>query len=149
MKTGLLFFRLTGAGGSLTMRPPLAARSSSAMKARSLSIKTRIILTLVLLPMISLVAVGAIALLQNQGALSSQAERTLRRLVREKTTAYGLILSRVQEEAEAAAAYARRVYAAPLPASASRLRLLMPWNGTGYGGRRMGAEGAPGHGAAR
>jgi hypothetical protein len=43
------------------------------MKARSLSIKTRIILTLVLLPMISLVVVGAIALLQNRGALSSQA----------------------------------------------------------------------------
>ena len=37
------------------------------MKARSLSIKTRIILTLVLLPMISLVVVGAIALLQNRG----------------------------------------------------------------------------------
>jgi HAMP domain-containing protein len=110
------------------------------MKARSLSIKTRIILTLVLLPMISLVVVGAIALLQNRGALSSQAERTLERLVREKTTAYGLILQRVQEEAEAAAAYARQIYAAPQPATASSLRLLMPWNGSGYGGRQMEKE---------
>jgi HAMP domain-containing protein len=110
------------------------------MKARSLSIKTRIILTLVLLPLISLVAVGAIALLQNRRALSSQAERTLERLTREKTAAYGHILQRVQEEAQAAAAYAGRVFAAPLPASSPNLRLLMPWNGTGYGGRQMEAE---------
>ena len=116
------------------------------MNARSLSIKTRIILTLVLLPMISLVAVGAIALLQNRAALSSQAERTLERLAREKTTAYGLILQRVQEEAEAAAAYATRLYAAPLPASAPSLRLLMPWNGSGYGGRQMETESGFGHG---
>jgi HAMP domain-containing protein len=110
------------------------------MRARSLSIKTRIILTLVLLPMIALVAVGAIALLQNRSALSSQAERTLERLTREKTTAYGHILQRVQEEAEAAAAYAGRVYAAPVPVSPPSLRLLMPWNGAGYGGRRLEAE---------
>jgi len=110
------------------------------MNARSLSIKTRIILTLVLLPLISLVTVGFIALLQNRVALSSQAERTLERLTREKTTAYGLILQRVQAEAEAAAGYARRLYAAPVPSSAPSLRLLMPWNGSGYGGPRMEAD---------
>jgi HAMP domain-containing protein len=113
------------------------------MRARSLSIKTRIILTLVLLPMIGLVTVGAIALLQNRSALSSQAEWTLERLVREKTAAYGLILQRVQDEAEAAAAYASRQFASPLPASAPSYRLLMPWNGTGYGGRAMETELAP------
>jgi HAMP domain-containing protein len=107
------------------------------MTARSLSIKTRIILTLVLLPMISLLTVGAIALLQNRTALTEQAERTLERITLEKTTAYGHILQRVQQEAEAAAAYAGRVFAAPLPASVPPRRLLMPWTGMGYGSKEL------------
>ena len=106
-------------------------------RSRSLSIKARIILTLVLLPMASLLAVGAIALLQNQTALSEQAELTLERITIEKTTAYGHILQRVQQEAEAAAAYAGRVFAAPLPAPLPPYRLLMPWTGTGYGNDEM------------
>jgi HAMP domain-containing protein len=107
------------------------------MTARSLSIKARIILTLVLLPMASLLAVGAIALLQNRTALTKQAELTLERVTREKTTAYGHILQRVQQEAEAAAAYAGRVFAAPLPSPIPPYRLLMPWTGTGYGNGEM------------
>jgi HAMP domain-containing protein len=107
------------------------------MAARSLSIKTRIILTLVLVPMVSLAAVGAIALLANRSSLTAQAEWTLERITREKTTAYGHILQRIQQEAESAAAYAGRVFASPLPASVTPRRLLMPWNGSGYGGREM------------
>jgi HAMP domain-containing protein len=107
------------------------------MTARSLSIKARIILTLVLLPMASLLAVGAIALLQNRTALTRQAELTLERITREKTTAYGHILQRVQQEAEAAAAYAGRVFAAPLPSPLPPYRLLMPWTGVGYGNSEL------------
>jgi HAMP domain-containing protein len=110
------------------------------MTARSLSIKTRIILTLVLLPMASLLAVGAIALLQNRTALTEQAERTLERITLEKTAAYGHILQRVQQEAEAAAAFAGRVFAAPLPPAAPPRRLLMPWTGMGYGNRELEAS---------
>jgi len=44
------------------------------MTARGISIKTRIIITLVLLPLVSLLVVGAIALLQNQNSLAAQAE---------------------------------------------------------------------------
>lgn len=107
------------------------------MTARSLSIKARIILTLVLLPMASLLAVGAIALLQNRTALTKQAELTLERVTREKTTAYGHILQRVQQEAEAAATYAGGVFAAPLPSPVPPYRLLMPWTGVGYGNGEM------------
>ena len=107
------------------------------MAARSLSIKTRIILTLVLVPMVWLAAVGAIALLANRSSLTAQAERTLERITREKTTAYGHILQRIQQEAESTAAYAGRVFASPLPSSVVPRRLLMPWNGSGYGGREM------------
>ena len=103
------------------------------MTARSVSIKTRITLTLVLLPLASLIVVGAIALFQNRDSLSSQAESNLERVVKEKTVAYDHIFQRVQEEARAAADFASITYASPLPTSSAPRRELMPWTGTGYG----------------
>ena len=76
------------------------------MTARSVSIKTRITLTLVLLPLVSILVVGAVALFQNRDSLSAQAESNLERILKEKTTAYDHIFNRVQQEAEAAARYA-------------------------------------------
>jgi two-component system sensor histidine kinase/response regulator len=103
------------------------------MTARSISIKTRITLTLVLLPLASLIVVGAIALFQNRDSLSTQAEYNLERVVKEKTVAYDHIFQRVQEEARAAADFASLTYASPLPTSSAPRRELLPWTGTGYG----------------
>jgi len=103
------------------------------MAARSISIKTRITLTLVLLPLVSLVVVGAIALFQNRDSLSFQAQSNLEKIVKEKTIGYDNIFQRVQQEAEAVARFASLTYASPLPTSVAPRRLLMPWTGTGYG----------------
>ncbi|HVO38302.1 MAG TPA: cache domain-containing protein [Spirochaetia bacterium] len=103
------------------------------MAARSVSIKTRITLTLVLLPLVSILVVGAVALFQNRDSLSAQAGSNLERILREKTTAYDHIFNRVQQEAQAAARYASLAWASPLPVSAAPRRLLMPWTGSGYG----------------
>ncbi len=107
------------------------------MAARSVSIKTRITLTLVLLPLVSLLVVGAIALFQNRNSLSSQAESNLERTVKEKTAAYDHIFQRVQQEADAVAQFASLTYASPVPTSSAPRRLLMPWTGTGYGNAEM------------
>ncbi|HUI70470.1 MAG TPA: cache domain-containing protein, partial [Spirochaetia bacterium] len=107
------------------------------MAARSISIKTRITLTLVLLPLISLVVVGAIALFQNRDSLSSQAQSNLERIVKEKTAGYDHIFQRVEEEAQAAASFASATYMSPLPGQAAPRRLLLPWTGTGYGNSEM------------
>ena len=103
------------------------------MAARSVSIKTRITLTLVLLPLVSIIVVGAVALFQNRDSLSAQAGSNLERILKEKTTAYDHIFNRVQQEAQAAARYASLAWASPLPVSAAPRRLLMPWTGSGYG----------------
>ena len=103
------------------------------MTARGVSIKTRIIITLVLLPLISLLIVGSIALLQNQNSLASQAEQNLSRIVAEKTIGYDHIFQRIQQEAEAAGAYAGLAYSGAAPREDLGWRLLLPWSGTGYG----------------
>jgi len=103
------------------------------MAARSISIKTRITLTLVLLPLVSLIIVGGIALFQNRDSLSSLAENNLDRIVKEKTIGYDHIFKRVQDEARAAADFASLTYESPLPTSSAPRRLLMPWTGAGYG----------------
>ncbi len=103
------------------------------MAARSISIKTRITLTLVLLPLASLIVVGAIALFQNRDSLSAQAQSNLERIVKEKTVAYDHIFERVQDEVRAAADFASLTYESPLPTTSQPRRVLMPWTGTGYG----------------
>ena len=113
------------------------------MAARSVSIKTRITLTLVLLPLVSLIIVGAIALFQNRDSLSSQAESNLGRILKEKTTAYDHIFNRVQQEVEATAGFATLVWASPLPTTSAPRRLLMPWTGSGYGNSEMRRSLAP------
>jgi HAMP domain-containing protein len=103
------------------------------MIARGLSIKTRIIVALVLVPLVSLLVVGAIALLQNQNALASQAEQNLARVMLEKTVGYDNIFKRIEQEAEATAAFAGMTFAAPAPRDDLGRKLLMPWTGSGYG----------------
>ncbi len=71
------------------------------MSTRGISIKSRIIVALVLLPLVSLLLVGLIALLQNQNSLASQAEQNLSRIVAEKTLGYDNIFRRIQQEVEA------------------------------------------------
>ncbi len=107
------------------------------MAPRGLSIKTQIIVTLVLLPLVSLLIVGAIALLQNQDSLSFQAQQNLARMMQEKATGYDYVFTRIQQEVEAAAAYVAAVYAGPVPKEDLGRRLLMPWTGTGYGNAEL------------
>jgi HAMP domain-containing protein len=103
------------------------------MTARGLSIKTRIIITLVILPLVSLLLVGAIALVQNQNSLAAQAEQNLARTLLEKAVGYGYIFSRIQQEVEGAAAFAALAYAGPAPRDDLGWRMLEPWTGSGYG----------------
>ncbi|MFO8065225.1 MAG: cache domain-containing protein [Spirochaetota bacterium] len=112
---------------------------------RSLSIKARITIVLVLLPLISLVVVGSIALLQQQNVLLEQAEQQLTRIVEEKTIFYDTIFRRIQQETEATAAFAEQIYALPASETSSETssesdserdserRLLLPWTGDEYG----------------
>lgn len=104
---------------------------------RSLSIKARITIVLVLLPLVSLVVVGSLALVQQQNVLLDQAEQQLTRIVEEKTVFYDTIFRRIQQETQATAAFAEQIYALPASdISAGRDaegRLLLPWTGSAYG----------------
>jgi HAMP domain-containing protein len=103
------------------------------MATRGISIKSRIIVALVLLPLVSLLIVGFIALLQNQNSLAAQAEQNLARIMLEKTIGYDNIFRRIQQEVEAVGAYAGTMYSSPAPREDVGYRLLMPWTGIGYG----------------
>ncbi len=104
---------------------------------RSLSIKARITIVLVLLPLISLVVVGSVALVQQQNVLLEQAEQQLTRIVEEKTLFYDTIFRRIQQETQATATFAEQIYALPASEISSALadegRLLLPWTGGAYG----------------
>jgi HAMP domain-containing protein len=103
------------------------------MTSRGVSIKTRIIITLVLLPLVSLLVVGAIALLQNQDSLATQAEQNLARLLLEKASGYGALFTRIQQEVQGAGAFASLTYAGKAPGEDLGWRMLQPWTGSGYG----------------
>jgi two-component system sensor histidine kinase/response regulator len=103
------------------------------MTTKGITIKARITITLVLLPLLSLLVVGSIALIQNRDSLAQQAEANLERLVVEKTAGYDLIFQRIQQEAEAAAGYARLIYDREGPRIDLERRMLEPWTGSGYG----------------
>lgn len=110
------------------------------MTTKGITIKARITITLVLLPLLSLLVVGSIALIQNRDSLAQQAETNLERLVSEKTAAYDLIFQRIQQEAEAAASYARLIYDRELPRIDLERRMLLPWTGEGYGSAALRAS---------
>ena len=104
------------------------------MKARGItSIKTRITLILVLLPLISLAIVGAIAIYENQNSLLSQAQSNLRQLVYEKAVGYDHIFERIQQEVQSVSRYAQIVYSEPAIGAELKRHLLLPWTGKGYG----------------
>lgn len=110
------------------------------MIARGISIKARIIIALVLVPLVSLLVVGAIALLQNQNSLAFQAEQNLARVMLEKTVGYDHIFQRIQQEVESNAAFASMVFANPAPRDDLGRRLLLPWTGSGYGNEDLRRE---------
>jgi two-component system sensor histidine kinase/response regulator len=110
------------------------------MTTKGITIKARITITLVLLPLLSLLVVGSIALIQNRNSLAEQAEVNLERLLSEKTSAYDLIFQRIQQEAEAAASYARLIYSREIPQIDLGRRMLLPWTGEGYGNAELRAS---------
>lgn len=107
---------------------------------KSVSVKTRITLILVLLPLISLAVVGTIAIYENQKALLSQAQRNLKELITEKTIGYNHIFERIQQEVQAVSKYAEIVYSTSTPVKDLNGRLLLPWTGSGYGSDKFKAE---------
>ena len=104
---------------------------------RSISIKTRITLILVLLPLISLAVVGTIAIYENQNALLSQAQSNLKGLIYEKSIGYDHIFERIQQEEQSVGKYARSIYNTPVPSDNLTRRLLLPWTGSGYGSNKF------------
>ena len=115
-------------------------KQGCAMTTKGITTKARITITLVLLPLLSLLVVGSIALIQNRNALAGQAEVNLERLLSEKTSAYDLIFQRIQQEAEAAAGYARLIYNREIPQIDLGRRMLLPWTGEGYGNAELRAS---------
>jgi two-component system sensor histidine kinase/response regulator len=107
------------------------------MAAKIVSIKTKITVTLVLLPLISLVIVGTIALWQNQQSLADQAESNLQRLVLEKTLGYNHIFQRIHQEVEAVADYAEMMSSQDTPTVDLQRKMLLPWTGKGYGNKEI------------
>ncbi|MFP4206495.1 MAG: cache domain-containing protein, partial [Spirochaetaceae bacterium] len=107
---------------------------------RSLSIKARITIVLVLLPLLSLVVVGSVALLQQQNVLLEQAEEQLTRIVEEKTVYYDSIFSRILDETRSTAALAEKLYAVPPPGESTERNILLPWTGEGYGSPELETE---------
>lgn len=107
------------------------------MADKSVSIKTKITATLVLLPLISLVIVGTIALWQNQQSLAEQAESNLQKLVLEKTLGYNYIFQRIHQEVEAAADYAEMMNNQDTPIVDLQRKMLLPWTGKGYGNKEI------------
>lgn len=110
------------------------------MAKKGISIKTKILITLFLLPFISISVVGVIAILQNRDNLTRQAEINMTRLINEMTNRYNESLIRIQKEMEAASDYASIAYAQDRLKSAPDRRMLMPWTGEGYGNPQLNAE---------
>jgi len=103
------------------------------MARKGISIKTKILITLFLLPFISISIVGVIAIMQNRDNLIRQAEINMTRLVSEMTNRYNDSLVRIQKEMEATSDYATIAYGAARLNQQPERRMLMPWTGTGYG----------------
>ncbi len=99
----------------------------------SMSIKTKITTTIVLIPMISLIVVGITALYQNRSVLINQAEFNLHKMVMEKADRYNMIFQRIAEEVNGTAKLAGVFYSNPTPTVDLERRMLFPWTGSGYG----------------
>lgn len=110
------------------------------MANKGVSIKAKITLTLVFLPLLSLLAVGALALFQNRNSLAKQAEISLEQLILEKTRGYNYIFERIQQEVEAAAHSSELIFNLEEPNVKLGRRMLMPWTGKGYGSPKLEAE---------
>jgi len=110
------------------------------MAKKGISIKTKILITLFLLPFVSISVVGVIAILQNRDNLTKQAEVNMTRLVSEMTNRYNDSLVRIQKEMEAATDYASIVYNDQRLKTEPDRRMLMPWTGEGYGSETLNAE---------
>ncbi len=106
-------------------------------KGNSISIKTKITTVIVLIPMVSLIIVGVVALYQNRKVLVNQAEFTLRRMVLEKTGKYDMIFQRIQEEVDATSKLAGVFFSQPTPKVNIERKMLFPWTGKGYGNEEI------------
>ncbi len=104
---------------------------------RMRSIKTRITLVLVLLPLISLGIVGGIAIYENQNALLSQAQSNLKQLIYEKSIGYDHIFQRITQEALSTGNFVKLVYSYPVPKNNLGTKMLFPWTGNGYGSKEF------------
>lgn len=96
------------------------------------SIRSKITLAITLLVVISLGCVGFLASSKSKEALSSQMELQMTDYADQKAKEYGLIFERIQEEAGALADYAGMIYDRGGETDDLGIRLLMPWNGSGY-----------------
>ena len=106
-------------------------------KRSSISIKTKITTVIVLIPMISLIVVGIVALYQNRKVLVNQAEFTVKKMVLEKTSKYDMIFQRIQEEVDATSKLAGVFFSQPTPKISIERRMLFPWTGKGYGNEEV------------
>jgi two-component system sensor histidine kinase/response regulator len=102
---------------------------------KGMSIRSKITLVIVLLVLSALTAVGVIATTESRSALSDQAENHLVLATQQKAAEYSLIFQRINQEVEAIANYAKEIYeTAPSDDLGLGHYLLMPWNGSTYGG---------------
>ncbi len=99
-----------------------------------ISIKTRLILVVVVLLFFSLTVFSLIASLKGENALSSQAQNHLMTLTSQKAREYNSIFSSIQHEIEGIAQFAEITTSRSNLKDDLGFKILMPWNGSQYGG---------------
>lgn len=103
------------------------------LKVSGLSIKLKITLVIVTLIITALSTVGFIASYMGSRALSQQAENNLTLITGQKSNEYNKIFSRLQEEIDGVALFAKQTFARANLREDLNFRVLMPWTGKSYG----------------
>jgi predicted Zn finger-like uncharacterized protein len=110
------------------------------LKIEGLSIRSKITMIIVALVVVSLAVAGFIASYQSRDALSKQAEDHLLNNARLKSKEYALTFERIKEEVLGIADYASTTYKREDINSDIGMRILMPWDGKGYGNPSLNAR---------
>lgn len=107
----------------LTDRPKLAG----------FSIKTKLTFVIVALTIISLTIVSSIASFKGEEILSQQAQNHLKLISGQKAKEYNNVFSRLQNELEGIAIFAKNTFSQSALPQSLDFRILMPWTGEKYG----------------
>ena len=110
------------------------------LEIEGISIRSKITMIIVALVVVSLAVAGFIASFQSRAALSKQAEEHLLKNAKQKSREYALTFERIKQEVLGIANYAGITYQRKDIDTDIGMRILMPWDGTGYGNSSLNAQ---------